>query len=137
MPNHSRQVRTATLARLKAAAIANVPADRWYPQQVIASPTWPYGFTGVPIETPDRADCMNGSEVRFAVHGYARTGTISGEAQANMIGEDVTAALDGYSVTLPDGATADFTWISSTTLRDGQETSQFHVVVQMLVNVTA
>lgn len=135
--DRTRQLRAAVIDRLKSAATASVPAERWYPQQIPAAPTWPYGFCGVPIATPDRADCMDGSIVRFAVHGYARTGGIvSGETQANMIGEDISAALDGWHVALDD-ATADLTWISSTTIRDGNETSQFHVIVQMQAEITA
>jgi hypothetical protein len=82
---------------------------------------------------------MDGTTVRFAVHGYARTGATAGETAANQIAEAVATGLDGVSigVTAPYPATIDLNWISNTVIRDPQETSAFHAIIQMEASVAA
>lgn len=136
----SRYVRMAVIQRLKQAA-SPIPAERIYPQQIPSSPTWPYGFVGVPITTPDQASCLDGSTVRFAVHGYARTvsGGDPGETTANKIGEAFSETLDGASFALssPYPADCDVRWISNTTVRDPSEASAFHVICQFEARVSS
>lgn len=133
----SRFVRQATIAALK--QVTTGVADRWYPQQVPANPVFPYGFVGVPISSPDRADCLDGSVIRFAIHAYTRTTATSGETQANIIGEDIADALDGERVDLPTAypAAAEYTWISNTVVRDPSEASMFHLISQWEVEVSS
>jgi hypothetical protein len=131
--DHSRYVRWAVIEALKAAS-STIPADRLYPQQVPANPNWPYGFVGVPISTPDRADCLDGGLVSFAIHGYARS-----ESQANEIGEEYVIALDQITLPLPAPYPADveLNWISNTTVRDPSETTAFHVISQFEATVSS
>jgi hypothetical protein len=136
----SRWVRMAVINRLKSIA-SPIPTDRIYPQQIPTSPVWPYGFVGVPITTPDTAGCLDGSIVRFAVHGYARTvsGGDPGETAANKIGEAFSAALGGATLTLaaPYASDCDLAWISNTTVRDPSEASAFHVICQFEARVSS
>lgn len=135
--DHSLYIRYATVARLKALAVTGM-ADRWYPQQVPANQTYPYGFVGVPITTPDQVQCWDNSTTRFAIHAYA-----VGETVANQIGQRL-AELDGVSLDLtaapvncPYPAGLDLTWVSNSVVRDANESTIFHLISQWVAEVGA
>ena len=140
--NPANEVRRATITRLKTdgAVTALQPSAQIYPQQAPTSPPWPYTYTGTPIVTPFRADCMDGATIRFAIHTYTKTGTGGdGESLANNIGKAIGASLDGLTMDLdtPYPSTADFTWISTQVVRDPSEASVFHSICQMEASVSA
>lgn len=133
----SLHVRNAVQKYLKSLNIAGV-GDRWYPQQIGANQTYPYGFLGVPISSPDGIQCLASSTIRFAIHAYTE-----GEAAANAIGSAIAEQLDGAYIDLqtyvgcPYPATLDLSWISNTPVRDAAESSIFHLISSMVAEVSA
>lgn len=134
----TRAIRAALISHLKAdpSVTAMVPSARIFPQQVPASIEWPYSFLGASIGTPDRASCLDGRVSRLAIHTYARTVTNgpSGESQADDIADAIAASLDGLHIASAD---MDVTWISNTTIRDPSESSAFHSICQVQIELSA
>jgi len=131
----TRWVRFALIDALKSLNIEGM-ANRWYPQQIPPNQTFPYGFVGVPIMTLEQIQCMDASTIRFAIHAYT-----VGETPANKISERLVeldgAHLDLQSVGCPYPATLDLTFVNSTPVRDASENSIFHLIVNMVAEVTA
>jgi hypothetical protein len=131
----TRYVRFAVIDALKSLAIEGMD-DRWYPQQIPPNQPFPYGFVGVPIMTLEQIQCMNASTIRFAIHAY----TVE-ETPANKISERLVeldgACLDLETVGCPYPATLDLTFVNSTPVRDNSENTIFHLIVNMLAEVTA
>lgn len=135
--DHSLYIRYAAVAQLKSLAVTGM-ADRWYPQQVPTNQTYPYGFVGVPITTPDHVQCWDNSTTRFAIHAYTQS-----ETDANKIGQRL-AEMDGVGLDLqatpvncPYPAGLDLTWVSNTIVRDAQENTIFHLISQWQADVSA
>jgi len=139
----SKYVRQAILAYLKTkpSVTALIPADRLYPGQLPASPVWPYGYTGVPVSTPNRASCMDGSIISMVFHSWARTTTAdgAGENKANDIGDVIATTLDGVELDLPSPypAKAYINWVSNQTIRDADESSAFHNLCALEITIVS
>lgn len=130
----TRWVRFAVIDALKSLAIDGM-ANRWYPQQIPANQPYPYGFVGVPIMSLDQIQCMDASTIRFAIHAYTQ-----GESAANAISERVVeldgACIDLTAVGCPYPAYVDLTFVSATP-KDASENTIFHLICNMVAEVTA
>lgn len=128
-------VKQATIAALKAApAIAALVGPRVYPLQRPAMPVWPFVAFGVPLGVPFGASCLDGSQIEFAVHGYA-----VGEDVALGIAAAIEKALDGATIDLvaPFSATAHFVTTGGQIMQDGGEADKFHAFVSVRVTVSS
>lgn len=136
MATHKLAVRRAVLTALKndAALSTLVPATRIYPPQTPATPAWPFIRYGQASAIPVRASCVNGSRVLVSVHAFARG---PGEDAAEAIGDAVASALDGAVLTLPGGVKAHVSWTGGQTLRDTDEADDWHVIVDLAIEVIA
>lgn len=149
MADSTLYVRRAALATLKAAVgvTSLVPAERVYPPQRPATPTWPFIAYGSSVREPFDAACMNGSSVTVAVHNFAQTTgtgaqTLGGEEAAHRINAAIDAALDGQAIDLeahgcPYPATAHYTCTAAQVIQDGAEADKFHGFVTLRVDVSS
>lgn len=127
-------VRRAGLPILKgnAALVAIVPGSRILPSTA-SNPKWPFVSWGVPSSAPLRAACVDGSEIVFAVHGFAKARYNASKAMietaedhAGRIEAAIAAALDGHRADIPRGHVA-FACTGSQLMRDGND--GYHAVV--------
>lgn len=135
----SLYVRKGVIRLLKATpALVAIVGDRVYPPQRPANPLWPFVGYGVPTVAPFVASCLDGCEVRPAIHVYAATegsgaATISGETRAHELLALVAATLDGAVIDLaaaeigcPYPATAFLEWGSTQVIQDQASPAAFH-----------
>lgn len=148
-------IRQAVVARLKSAAVNDVPlpAGAIYPAK--APPDAPYEKLqfGQPVTTPFLAGCLDGITTTFALHSYAET---TGEGEATAGGErragDLAAwaarvlggddecglALDLQATSdCPFPATAHFEWTGTQVFGDGLGTDAFHGIATFSVTVSS
>lgn len=90
----------------------------------------------MPTTASLRATCMDGSTIVVAVHGFAKGA--EGVAVAE-IGEVIARALGGRVLPLAVDypATAHIKWTGSQILRDTDEASAWHAVVNLEVTVAS
>ena len=138
-------VRRAILTTLKANGGVTdlVPADQIYPQSPPGAPTWPFVKCGAPTAVPIQADCVDGDEIRVAMHSFAKTRQVGGEDvesaedHADRIGRAVTRALHRQKLALGDGKTARVIRIGYQLLQDPDEAGAYHHIADFRVRVLA
>lgn len=137
-------VRRAILTALKADAplVAIVPKAQIYPQAPPATPVWPFVKYGAPSGIPIKASCVDGQEIIFALHGFAKprlngSGQVveTAEDHAARIGAATAKALDGKALVLDSGHKARVRWTGSQLLQDGAESDAFHTIQNFRVRV--
>lgn len=97
MSDPSLELQSAIVAALKAnPAVAALVAGRVY-DEVPSGATKPYVTLGQPQVLPDRADCIDGADVNFPIHGWA-AGPQS--VIVKRLGKAIAAALDNASLSL-------------------------------------
>lgn len=130
-------VRRAVLVALKndAPLLAIVPKAQIHPQTVPPTPTWPFIRHGAPSGIPITASCVDGQEITFALHGFAKprlngSGQVveTAEDHAARIGAAMAKALDGKLLPLDTGHKARIRWTGSQLLQDGAEADAFHTI---------
>lgn len=132
----TREARRATMAHLKADAgvTALVPAAQIHPGAPLTLPTWPFVRWGSPMVTPVRAACLDGAEIDFAFHAFAKpvmdgeTMIESAEDRAAKIGEKIAVSLDRRRVRLDGGEWLRILWRSAQLIPDGAEAHAWHSV---------
>ena len=138
-------VRRASLAEMK----ANVPLAglvapaNMHPQTVPANPTWPFTRMGAPSGQPLTAACVDGNDMIFAVHAFAKPRTDGGtvvetaEDHCARIGAFVASALDRKVLDLDGGLRARVRWTGCQLMQDGAEADAYHSVQNFRVRVLA
>lgn len=137
MRDHSLLLRRAMVAKLLAdAGVAAICGMRVYGEQVPADmPTWPsdanpaYVKTGMPVVGPSNPSGINGGDVSFAVHGFAKG---PGMDLAVNLSNAIVSALDRITpFALAGGATVrEVRATLAQTITDADSPSDFHCIVQ-------
>lgn len=138
-------IRRACLAALKSDAplTSLVPAGSIWPQTTPANVAWPFVKMGAPTALPVRAGCVDGHSGIFAVHGFAKVRTDTGqvvetaEDHAARIGSAIAAALDRQNLGLDGGQSVRVMWTGSQLMQDGDEADAFHTVQNFRVRALA
>lgn len=95
MSDPSLPMQAALVARLKSfSAVTSIVEQRVY-DAVPANAVKPYINLGQPQVIPDKAECIDGAEVSYPIHGWA-AGPAS--VQIKQLGAAVLAALDEYAL---------------------------------------
>lgn len=110
MNDPSGELQIAIVAALKAApAVAGLVGVGIYDavpdeaaRKTYAGKAWPYVSLGQPQVLPDKADCIDGADVAYTVHGWCE-GPKSVEVK--NLGGAIAAALDGVEFALPSHRT--------------------------------
>lgn len=137
-------LRRAVLTHMKAGAAltALVPAASIHPQQPLSEPTWPFIRYGSPSSVPREAACLNGADVTFDVHAFAKPRYDAGgqmvetaEDHCNRIAEQIEARLHRSRLDITGGHIS----IRSTgtqILTDRDTPDAFHAVCSFRAKVT-
>lgn len=97
MSDPTLALQAAIVASLKgAAAVSALVGSRVFDAPP-PSQTKPYITLGQPQVLPDRADCIDGAEVSYPIHGWAAGPQSDG---IKRLGIAIAAALDGQELTL-------------------------------------
>jgi hypothetical protein len=128
-----RETRRLALSTLKAnaALTAIVPASSIYSQHVKDAPAWPFIKFGPTQELPLRASCLNGADISFSVHCFAKPRLAgaqvveTAEDYASRIGAAICGALDSRQYPFT-GGTVRFRLSDRRLMVDGGEASAFH-----------
>lgn len=97
MSDPSLELQGALISKLKgSAAVIAIVADRVF-DPIPASAVKPYVNLGQPQVLPDKADCVDGAEVSYTIHGWS-VGPNS--IQIKQLGKAIAGALDGAELTL-------------------------------------
>ncbi|GGB15118.1 hypothetical protein GCM10011380_00660 [Sphingomonas metalli] len=128
----TQAVRKAGMAQLRAAeVVTDIVGNRVYPQSATKEPAWPFIKWGAPIVSPVKASCLDGSQIDFAVHGFAKARDEGGsvvetaEDHASRLGAAIAQALDGLLADIPNG-TASYRWTGARLQED--EDGGFHTI---------
>lgn len=125
-------VRTAMLSALKkdSGVTAYVPAASLYPGTVPAGRTFPFGRFGTIVAAPFLASCLDSTTLRVSWQAFSQdvtdsSGAVIRTAEDNiiLIGSVVKQALDGATLTLPDGMKVRIIWLQTSPTRDPTEAS--------------
>lgn len=138
-------IRRANLTALKASETLTqiVPAASIHPQSPPPNPTWPFVKHGVITGFPIRANCVDGNEAIFSIHGFAKARTEGGvmvetaEDHAARIGAFIASALDRKRLPLDGGLWGRVRWTGSQLMQDGDEADAYHSVQNFRVRVLA
>jgi hypothetical protein len=135
--DHSLVLRKAIVAALRAnAGVRALVDNRVYGVTVAKDmPTWPsddnpaYVKMGLPTVGPSEPSGINGSDIRVAVHGFARGPS---EDLAVMLSNAIVEALDKQAIAMSGGISLrELRCISSQTVPDAGSPSDFHCIVQL------
>jgi hypothetical protein len=97
MSDPSLELQAAIVAKLKAdAGVLAVVGTRIY-DEVPNNPTFPYISLGDNQVLPDKADCIDGTEIFWQIDGWARDPTFP---MVKQISKAVVAALDDQNITV-------------------------------------
>lgn len=136
------ELRRATLTALKLEGdlMALIPASSIFGQTVPAVPVRPFAKFGVPITVPREAACLNGAEVRFALHIFAGPRLSNGrvvETGEDHVGRIIAAsksALHNKSLATGSG-TARLRFIGEQRTIDG-DADHYHASVEFRAKVS-
>ena len=139
-----RLVRRAVLVLLKNDDYLKelVPTARWYGQSAPADPAWPFGKLGASTSQRFRATGVNGAQVAFAIHAFARAREVAGqvvetaEDHAGRIGEHVERVLSDNRFELTEGPVVKL-WLSDMQLMQDGGPDAFHWFAQVNARVLA
>lgn len=110
-----------------------VKAGSIYGTRVGATPSWPFIRYQPVTGTPIRGACLDGQEVTFRVHAFAKPRVVgraiveTAEDYAYRIGAAVAATLDYRRLTLPQGH-ATLRWQSAQLVADPDEADSFQTI---------
>lgn len=136
--DYALPVRRAVLKALKADAgvTALIPPASLYGLVVDLKRTFPFGRFGAPQTTPYRLSGLSSSTHRFAYHGFLNgIPERFAEDRADDFANAVVRCLDSRSLPIEGGMHATITWLGSNCLIDGDETSNWHAVVNFSADV--
>jgi hypothetical protein len=115
MSDPSLELQTAIVTKLKAdAGVVSVVGNRVY-DNVPPSATFPYISLGDSQVLPDKADCIDGTEIFFSIDGWSRDKRYP---EAKQIGKVIVAALDDKPLTVAGYDAVVFELDSVSYLRD-------------------
>ena len=136
--DYSLPVRRAVLKALKvdAGVTALIPANSLFPSVVPPTRAFPFGRYGAPQTTPFRLSGLSASAHRFTYHAFMNSAPErTAEDRAYDVANAIQAALDGRCLPIEGGMHATVTWLGSNCLIDGDETSNWHAVVNFSADV--
>lgn len=130
-------VRTAMLAAIKrdSGVTLLIPAASMYPGTVPANRTLPFSRFGTVTAAPFRASCLDSSAFRVSLQAFSQDVTAAGivirTAEDNVIsvGSAMRQALDGKTLSLPDGMKLRINWLQTSPTRDPTEASAWMTTV--------
>ena len=128
--DHSLALQAGVIAAIEAdAGLTALIAGRIY-DYVPADPVFPYCRIGQMAASPFEGDCIDGSEIGFAVHGFTKE---YGRAGAADLAAALIALLGRTTLDLGSGILADVRASDWTVLEDTGEKGAWHA----LINLTA
>lgn len=128
----ARQYLVATM-RADAALVALLGgAGSIYGPLVPAKPSWPFVRVGMPISTPDRATCLDGTIEQFAIHSFAKGGS---EDQCLAIRKRIIELMDGITDKLGGVNPICITYNGAQLMRDTAEAEAWHGIANFRVDV--
>jgi hypothetical protein len=122
---------------------AIVPRAQIYPKTTPATPAWPFIRYGASTAIPITGSCMNGEDIAFTIHAFARPLTSGGtvietaEDHAERIAGAIKGALHKLRIILPAGITIRIRMTSKQVIQDGAEADAYHAIVQFRGKVLA
>lgn len=132
------QLRQAVVTTLKADGplTALVDEDNVHGMRTPATLTWPFVRYGVPDVLPMRAQCLDGVQVRFAVHSFSKAAYEDEVANMNAA---VAAALDSKTIELDTdfSAKAHIRWLGSRVLADPAEANAWHGIAEFEAGIAS
>ena len=126
--DHSLRLQTAVIAAIDAdTELTALIAGRVY-DYVPVSPQYPFCRIGPMRATPFEGDCIDGAEIRFAIHGFTKDYGRAGAADlaAALIDLFARATLD-----LGSGIAAGLTVADWTVIEDTGEKGAWHAIVNL------
>lgn len=115
MSDPSLELQTAVVTKLKAdSGVAAIVANRIY-DFVPPDADFPYVSIADSQVLPDKADCIDGTEISFGIDGWSRSKTIP---EVKQISKAIVAALDDKDLTVSGYAAVVFELQSISYLRD-------------------
>ena len=100
---------------------------------VPAGPTYPFCRIGPMRAVPFEGDCINGSEVRFTLHGFTKE---YGRAVASAIAAAIVTLFGSTTLSLGNGIWADIQADSWTVTEDTGEKGAWHASVNLTATAT-
>lgn len=139
-----REVRRAALIGMKAdtGVTALIPAASLYPSTTPANPAWPFGRFDAPSSIPITMSCVEGATVSFIYHAFCKDRTQGGavvetaEDYASRAGSAMKQALHNRRLPVA-GTTARFAVRSVRVIRDADEQSAYHAILNVTARVLA
>lgn len=145
MPDLIREIRRTVLAQMKANSglVALVDPDDIYPSTVRAAHGWPFVRWDGPASVPIEASGINGAEVTFMVHAFAKARLSSGsivetaEDHCSRITSAIAACLHRSRIIVGGaGGEAMLRVASVRSMMDGAEKDSWHGIVNVVARCT-
>lgn len=134
--DHSLPLRRAVVAHLRSVSAVTdlVTATRIYGRRVPDNPTWPFIRYGVPDTRPYEATGQGGSDSAITVHAFARGPDESDCAELAAV---IVEALSADQLPLEnDLGLVSLDWQRTQILEDGDESADYHAVIEFSVITT-
>lgn len=125
-------VRKAVVSHVKDdAGVTEIIGERFYGPNPPPQPEWPFGRYGAAVVTPLRATCLDGARIAMTVHAFAKG---EDESEVCELAAALVAALDGVSLPLDLPYPArlySVRWTSTQTIRDSEEATGWHAIINL------
>jgi hypothetical protein len=143
--NLETELRRAVLPVMKndADLTAIVPRAQIYPKTTPAAPAWPFVRYGASTAIPITAVCVNGEDVAFTIHAFAKPrlsgGTMveTAEDHAERIAGAIKGALHRTRIVTLSDVNIRIRMTSKQVIQDGAEADAYHAIVQFRGKVLA
>jgi len=143
--NLETELRRAVLPAMKNSTPLTdiVPRNQIWPKTTPATPAWPFTRYGASTAIPITASCVNGEDVAFTIHGFAKprmagaTMLETAEDHAERIAGAIKDALHKLRVVTASGVNIRIRMTSKQVIQDGAEADAYHAIVQFRGKVLA